>query len=157
MAMAVEPLTAELRDAGFSMRTQLDAIGLRPQGLMWLHFAHLRDWRFTVISDLLSEIGRTRLYGLLGEALDKIDVTDGLTIFDVHLAAPDEIVTAAIENVFDIELGDAPAAVELIDCRAHGERVDAFVYRMSKPRSKAEVRRAAREFTATAKAFTGAF
>ena len=154
--MAAEPLNDALRDAGFAMRRQLDAIGLKPQGLMWLHFADLRDWRFTVVSDLLPVLGRTRIYSLLGDALDKIEANEGLTIFDVHLAAPEEVVISAIKQAFNIELGDSLVGVSLIDCIAYDQPVDAFIYRMAPPRSNAEIRRAAREFTAEARAFTGA-
>lgn len=140
--MAVEPLSEQLIQAGQSLASELDRIGLHPQGVLWLHAHHLNDWRFTVISDLVDELGRRRTYSLIEEALEKIGQREGLTVMDIHLAAPDEILARVIGGVIEIDAGVA----KLVDCKVNGMPVDAVVFRLTGARPKSEIKRAAAQF-----------
>lgn len=140
--MVVEPLSEQLIEAGQALMAELDRIGLHPQGVLWLHAHHLNDWRFTVISDLVDEMGRRRVYSLIEEALEKIGQRDGLTVMDIHLAAPDEILARVLDGFIEMNAG----VVKLVDCKVNGMPVDAVVFRLTRARQKAEVKRASAKF-----------
>lgn len=140
--MAVEPLSGDLKLGGKAMLEELDAIGLAPQGVLWLHFHALNDWRLTIISDLIDVIGRTKVYGLIDQALEKHGPVEGLTIFDVHLASPGEVLPRVLGGAFQFEGGEATLA----NCNINGMPVDAHVYRLVKPRAQPDATRAARIF-----------
>lgn len=125
--MAVEPLSEQLIEAGQALTSELDRIGLHPQGALWLHAHHLNDWRFTIISDLVDEMGRRRVYALIDEALTKIGPNDGLTIVDIHLATPSEVLARVLGGAF--EINDGIATLE--SCSVNGMPVDAVVYRLT--------------------------
>lgn len=136
--MAVEPLPEQLTGAGRAMLDQLDRVGLHPQGALWLMFPHIKDWRYTVISDLVDNHGRTQIYGLIDEALAGLDPVDGLTIFDIHLASTSEILPRVIGGAIHVENG----LVQLSDCNINGVPVDAVVYRLQSERSLVERKKA---------------
>lgn len=140
--MAIEPLSNELKAGGRAMLHELDAIGLTPQGVLWLHFHPLNDWRLTIISDLVDAIGRTKVYGLIDRALQNHGPVEGLTIFDVHLASPGEVLPRVLGGAFCINDGEAT----LTNCNVNGVPVDAHVYRLVEPRAEADAVRAARSF-----------
>ena len=145
--MAPEHLSDELKSAGQAMVQQLDAIGLRPQGVLWLLFPHVNDWRLTVISDLVDVLGRSKVYGLIDAALERHNRVEGLTIFDVHLAASAEVVPRVLEGAFQVENG----LVHLADCKIDGLPVDAVIYRLLPPREGAALTKAAKLFERSVK------
>jgi hypothetical protein len=148
MGMAHVNLSDEMKRAGLAFVGDLDAIGLRPQGVLWLLFPHLGDWRLTVVSDLVDEVGRSRVYALLDEALSARDPVDGFTIFDVHLAASSEILPRVLGGGFKMQLGVA----EIVDGNINGMQIDAVLYRMLDPRPAHERKIAAKLFEKTVKA-----
>ncbi len=121
---------------------KLDALGLEPQGALWLHFPHVKDWRFTVITDLVDSLGRKRAYDLIGSALDSVGHVDGLTVFDLHIAAPSEVMPRVLGGVLFVENG----IVQLSDCEINDVPVDAVIYRLRKARSNPAAKKAASRF-----------
>lgn len=140
--MAADALSLELKNAGKAFIHALDAIGLNPQGVLWLHFTHLHDWRLTVVSDLVDHLGRRKVYSLITQALAGLDPVDGLTAFDIHLASSDEVMPQVLGGAFRVEDGMA----QLSDCRINDMPVDAVIYRLLPPRSKQEIPSAAKRF-----------
>lgn len=140
--MAIGPVSDELRRAGAAMLARLDDIGLFPQGVLWLHWHELNDWRFTVISDLVEVLGRAKIYALLDEALEKVGPTEGLTIFDVHLASSTEMLSWMLSSFAP------PVSVDCSfqDCWFEGRQIDAYVYRSDFPRDRRQIEAAARKF-----------
>jgi hypothetical protein len=122
---------------------RLDALGLDPQGALWLHFPHVKDWRFTVITDLVDTVGRRKAYDLVGSVFDNVGQIEGFTVFDMHLASPAEVMPRVLGGAFYVEDG----IVELIDSNVNDMPVDAVVYRLRKPRSAQAATRAARKFS----------
>ena len=141
--MAFEHLSGALADAGSAMTRELDEIGLVPQGALWLHSAALQDWRYCVISDLVPELGRPMTYDLIGRALDKVGPIDGLTIFDVHLFEPSELVPTVLGGAFRV---DGLSRVSVIDGKVDGLPINAIVYRITPARDPAVRRKAASAF-----------
>lgn len=142
--MAGLDLSDELRAAGAAMVRELDAIELRPQGVLWLHFPHIKDWRLTVISDLVEYAGRLKIYGLIDAALEKHGPIEGLTIFDVHLASPAEILPRVIRSGVS---GSGP--MEVVDCFFNGVPVNALIYRLLPARPQHEIKKALNLFERT--------
>jgi len=141
MVVAVEPLSDELIAAGQKLTAELDRIGLHPQGALWLHAHHLKDWRFTVVSDLVDVMGRRKVYSLIDQALAKIEPHDGLTIVDIHLAAPSEVLARVMGGVLNVDAG----IVKLSECTVNSLPVDAIVYRLTNNAGR-DGKRAAAEF-----------
>lgn len=141
--MASWHLSDELKARGASVVATLDSIELEPQGALWLHFPHIRDWRFTIITDLIDTIGRKRVYDLVGAAFDQMGPVEGLTVFDLHLAAPSEVLPTVLGGTFLIQDG----LVELKDVNINGvHQIDAVIYRMREPRSSLDAKKAANRF-----------
>lgn len=140
--MAIEPLSDELIAAGQALTAGLDHIGLNPQGALWIHAHHLNDWRFTVISDLVDVMGRRKIYSLIDDALRELAPNEALTIADIHLAAPSEILARVLGGIISIENGVA----HLEGCSVNGMPVDAVVYRLMKAAPNRNGKRAAAEF-----------
>ncbi len=124
------------------MLAELDSIGLMPQGMLWLYFHGVKDWRLTVVSDLLSTMPRQRVYALIGDALDKHGPIDGLTVFDVHLYDSSEIIPRILGGALQITGGRA----RILDGQVNGMPVDALVYRLMPPRDPGTIKRAAKAF-----------
>lgn len=143
--MVVEPLSEQLINAGVALTEELDRIGLRPQGALWLHAHHLNDWRFTVISDLVDHMGRRRVYSLIDEALSKIGPSETLNIADIHLAAPSEVLAQVLGGAFHVNSGTA----FLTNCTVNNQLVDAVVYRLAPRRSASDAKKAASLFERT--------
>ncbi len=125
------------------MLGELDAVGLHPQGVLWLHFHALNDWRLTIISDLIDAVGRLKVYELVDQALEKHGPVDGLTIFDIHLASPQEVMPRVLGGAFLFEGG---GGVELTDCHVNGAPVDAYIYRLVRAREAGDAASAAKHF-----------
>jgi hypothetical protein len=143
MDMAAEPLSSVLAEAGLAMTGELDSIGLEPQGALWLHSAVLQDWRYCVISDLVAYLGRPLVYDLIGKALDRVGMLDGLTIFDIHLFEPSEIVPTVLGGAIQI---DGLSQVALTNSELNGMMVDALVYRLTPPRTGVALKKGAQVF-----------
>jgi hypothetical protein len=140
--MAVEQLSDELKRKGQNVLTMLDNLGLEPQGMLWLHFPHLRDWRLTVITDLVETLGRKRAYDLIGSALDHVGPIDGLTVFDLHIAAPSEVIPRVLGGTFILEDGMA----ELRDSQINDIPINAVLYRLRKARPQLVAKKSASRF-----------
>lgn len=145
--MAIAPISVELKQAGREMLAALDDIGLQPNGAMWLYFHNIGDWRFAVVSDLVPALGRTKIYGLIDAALAARKPVEGLTIFDVQLAAPDELFVRVISKVFQVHPG---VEVTLGNVAIDNVPVEAFIYRLLPPRSASEVRSSSVRFSKSA-------
>jgi len=145
--MAVEPLSAELKTAGQIMLAHLDRVGLSPQGALWLMFPHIKDWRYTVVSDLVDDYGRIKVYGLIDEALSALPPVDGLTLFDIHLASTSEIMPMVLDGLVAVDNG----VVHLNDCRINDVKVDAVVFRLQQARPVAVRKKAIRDFQRAAR------
>lgn len=148
--MVAEPLSDELKRAGAAVLREMDDIGLAPQGVLWLHFHHLNDWRLTVVSDLVDEIGRRKVYDLIGLAVDRHGAIDGLTVFDIHLASPDEVMPRILGGAINVSAGE----VTISNCNINGLLVDAFVYRLVEARPTAYRARGAKQFQRQIKELT---
>jgi hypothetical protein len=142
--VAIERLSDELAEAGAAMTRELDSIGLEPQGALWMHSPALNDWRYCVVSDLVSELGRPATYNLIGRALDVLGRVEGLTIFDIHLFDPNEVVPMVLAEG-GISVGGI-SRIELKDINVHGLPVDALIYRLGGVRSDNARKKSAREF-----------
>ncbi len=140
--MAVEHLPDELKRKGQNVLSMLDELGLEPQGMLWLHFPHLRDWRLTVITDLVETIGRKRAYDLIGSALDHVGAVEGMTVFDLHLAAPSEVIPRVLGGTIILENGMA----ELRDSQINDIPINAVLYRLRKARPQIAAKKAASRF-----------
>lgn len=144
--MATEHLPDELKAAGAKMLAELDAIGLDPQGALWLHYPTVKDWRFVVITALVNRDGRRKIYGLIDEALTKVGQSEALSIMDIHLYDPSEIVPRNLSLI-----GAENAAVIVENSRFNGMLVNAFIYRLRSTPGRTETKRAADRFERTVK------
>lgn len=142
--MATKPLPDELKAAGAKMLAALDAIGLEPQGALWLHYPLVDDWRYVVITALVSRDGRRKIYGLIDEALMQIGQQDGLSIMDIHLYDPSEIVPRNLSLI-----GVENATVNVVEARLNGMLVNAFLYRLKATPGRTEAKHMADRFERT--------
>ncbi len=140
--MAAEYLSDELKRRGANVLAKLDQLGLEPQGVLWLHFPHVKDWRLTVITDLVDTLGRKRTYDLIGSALDHVGPVEGLTVFDLHIAAPSEVMPRVLGGAFVFENG----IVELSDISINDMPIDAVIYRLRRARAFPAAKKAASKF-----------
>lgn len=129
------------------MLALLDRVGLQPQGALWLMFPHVKDWRYTIVSDLVDDYGRTKVYGLIDDVIAALPAVDGLTIFDIHLASSTEIMPRLLDGAIDVDNG----IVRLTDCRVNDMNVDAVVFRLSRPRPVSVRKKAIRALERAAK------
>lgn len=137
--MAVGRLSEHQIAAGAAMMDALDSAGIEAQIIGWVHFHNLGDWRLIVASDLLPVMGRAKLYDAIDAVLAAKGPVEGLTVFDVHLAALDEYLPSLAKGPFRFEQGP----VVLNNSTVNGVVMDAHMYRGLEARSMAEVNRAA--------------
>ncbi|GGN49531.1 hypothetical protein GCM10011349_20260 [Novosphingobium indicum] len=142
--MAIERVAPDLIEAGRTLLEHLDEMGIEPQGALWIHFYHLKDWRYTVVTDFVDVIGRRKTYALISKALSQFDPIDGLSLVDVHLSAPSEVLPKVLGGIFHID-GDGTGVASVKECTINDMPVDAEIYRLRPAREMALAQRAARK------------
>ena len=146
--MAAEPLRDDLIQAGETLLAILDKLGLSPEAAAWIHYHALGDWRYYVASGLVDTVGRRKVYRLLLDAFEVIEMPEELSVFDVHLESPRGPIFQSIKTV--IRAGEQ-VRVRFEDCFVNGDKFDAFLYRFNPIRKKVADRKQMRAFEAGVK------
>jgi hypothetical protein len=126
MAMARSSLSPELKAAGSYLLAATDKLGLQAQGAMWLYDHALSDWRYYLVTSLVDTIGRRKIYGLLLDIFEAIDLPNEMTIDDVYLGSPQDSLFKLVSGVIRMPLS---VPVEFHDCTINQIPFDGVVYR----------------------------
>jgi hypothetical protein len=116
-------------EEGKAFLASLDELGMGVQGAAWLYFRDLDDWRYYVATPLTDTMGRKRVYSLLADALDVIGTPEGLSVFDVHLASPQDPIFQLISGAVNWQ-GGGVAFFE--NCSLNGVQVNGVMYRLTR-------------------------
>jgi len=101
---------------------------MQAQGAMWLYDHVLKDWRFYLVTSLVDTAGRRKTYGLLLEAFEGAALPQELTIEDVHLGSPRDVIFQLVSSA----VGIANGVVRMENCTVNGVLFDGVIYRSVK-------------------------
>ncbi len=127
--MAREALPEHLIKAGQELLASTDALGMQAQGAMWLYDHVLKDWRFYLVTSLVDTAGRRKTYAFLLEAFEGAALPQELTIEDVHLGSPKDVIFQLISSAFGVS---GASEVRLENIKINGVLFDGVIYRSVK-------------------------
>jgi hypothetical protein len=143
--MVREHLSDRMKAAGRDLLAVTDALEMRAQGAMWLYDHSLKDWRFYIVTSLVDVIGRRKTYQLLLEAFERIDLPEDVTIEDVYLGSPTDLVFQYVSRAVGVS-DDSQVTVN--NCSFDGLLFDGVIYRSVKAvPSAGEAKRIERRFS----------
>ncbi len=125
---------------------------MQAQGAMWIYDHALDDWRFYIVTSLIDTLGRRTAYGILLDAIQHLDMGQGLTAADIHLGSPSDALFRLISQAVRV---DGAGFVEVHDCPIDGVDFDGVIYRsVGEPPAGADAARIEKQFVRRAKSLS---
>ena len=141
--MAIQHLSEHLKKAGAQFLLATDKLGLSADGAAWVLDYALKEWRYSLVTGLVDIVGPAAVYDRLSDAFRKLGMPEDFTLMEVYLDTPQD---PLYRRMAEIVVADMREGVVVTGDVVNGYTFDAYVYRMTKPKRKGEMKKIARDF-----------
>jgi hypothetical protein len=142
--MANEELSKDDLVFGRAVLLATDSLGLSAEGAFWLRSSNNSEWKFFLVTSLISRIGPREIYLRLNDALIKNLSERETRDFVFFIADPNEPIVSAIRD--EVGTGRYSSDQQKISSKFDERLAQAHVYRMADPLSGGELKVTQRRF-----------